>query len=143
MSITDNYREKIRSALLRRAGDVPDASAVAEATISTWHLVAAQLMPVIGAGGVDVLFSRSLYLTSASFPCLTIPEDHQDTIALLANLKEHLAVCEPDIAAEASNTLLGTFVELLMSLIGESLVKRLLISVWEPPSPTFERENET
>lgn len=143
MSITDSYREKIRIALVQRAGDVPDASAVAEAAISSWHRVAARLIPVIGAGGVDVLFNRSLHLTCTAFPWLTIPGDHRDNIALLASLKERLAVCNPDIAAEASNALLGTFVELLMSLIGESLTERLLISVWEPPPSTSERENET
>ncbi|MDD2309406.1 MAG: hypothetical protein PHH91_07465 [Desulfuromonadaceae bacterium] len=143
MSITDSYREKIRIALVQRAGDVPDASAVAEAAISTWYRVAAQLIPVIGAGGVDVLFNRSLHLTCTAFPWLTIPGDHRDNIALFTNLKERLAGREPDTAAEASTTLLGTFVELLMSLIGESLTERLLISVWEPPSPTSARENET
>ena len=143
MSITDSYREKIRIALVQRAGDATDASTVAEATISTWHRMAAQLIPVIGAGGVDVLFNRSLHLTSTLFPWLTIPADHRDNNALLANLKERLAGREPDTAIEASTTLLMTFVELLMSLIGESLTERLLISAWETPPPTCEQEGET
>lgn len=143
MSATDSYRETIRITLATRAGDAPDASRVAEATISTWQQIAAQLIPVIGAGGVDVLFNRSLHLTCIAFPWLTILGDHRDNVALLANLKERLAGHEPDAAAEASYTLLVTFIEILMSMIGESLAKHLLSSVWEPRLPPSEEENES
>jgi hypothetical protein len=37
-------------------------------------------------------------------------------------------------AAAGGSTFLNTFHELLASLIGPSLTKRLLRSVWEPPS---------
>jgi hypothetical protein len=140
MSPTDSYRKTIRIALTDRAGGAPDASAIAEAALSTWHLVAAQIIPVIGIGGVNVLFNRSLHLTCSSFPWLIIPGDHRDSAVLLANLKERLAGRETDAAAEASYTLLVTFVELLMSMIGDSLTERLLSTVWEPPSS--ERESE-
>lgn len=143
MSTTDSYRETIRITLAERAGDAPDASAVAEATISTWHQVASHLIPVIGAGGVDVLFNRSLHLTCTAFPWLTILGDHRDNTVLFASLKARLTGRDPDAAVEASYTLLVTFVELLMSLIGESLTERLLSSVWEPPLPTSEQENES
>jgi hypothetical protein len=141
MPATDSYRETIRISLAERAGDAPDASAIAEAFISTWHQVASQIIPVIGAGGVDVIFNRSLHLTCTAFPWLTIPGDHRDNAVLLASLKERLAGREPDAAAETSYTLLVTFVELLMSMIGESLTERLLSTVWEPPSS--EQENES
>jgi hypothetical protein len=143
MPATDNYRETIRILLAERAGDAPDASAIAEATINTWRQVASQILPVIGAGGVDVLFNRSLHLTCTAFPWLTILGDHRDSAVLLASLKERLAGREPDAAAEASYTLLVTFVEQLMSMIGESLTERLLSTVWEPPLPPSEQENES
>jgi hypothetical protein len=143
MSAKDSYRETIRIALAERAGDALDASAVAEATISTWHQVAALIIPVIGTGGVDVLFNRSLHLTCTAFPWLTILGDHRDNVALLANLKERLAGREPDAAAEASYTLLVTFVEQLMSIIGKSLTKSLLSSCWEPSLPKSEQENKS
>ena len=140
MPATDSYREAIRNSLAERAGGALDASAIAEATISTWHQVASQIIPVIGAGGVDVLFNRSLHLMCTAFPWLTIPDDHnhKDNVVLLATVKERLAVREPDAAAEASYTLLVNFVELLMSMIGESLTERLLSTVWEPPSSELE-----
>ena len=83
----DLHREAIRGTLAQRAGEAPDASAVAEATLSTWRQVAVRLAPVIGARGVDVLFSRSLHLTSKAFPWLAMVGDHGDGAALLAGLK--------------------------------------------------------
>lgn len=143
MSTTDSYREKLRITLAERAGGTPDANTVAEATISTWHQVAVQLIPVIGVGGVEVIFNRSLHLTCTAFPWLTILGDHRDSAVLLANIKTRLTGHKPDAAAEASYTLLVTFVELLTTLIGESLTERLLSSVWEPPLPSSEQENES
>jgi hypothetical protein len=70
--INDLSREAIQRTMSHHAGDAPDASAFAEAAISTWQQMAAQLMPVIGTGGVDVLFNRSLHLTCISFPWLSI-----------------------------------------------------------------------
>jgi hypothetical protein len=133
-------REAIRRTLLQCAGDAPDANAVAEAAISTWHKVAARIVPVIGVGGSDVLFNRSLHLTCMAFPWLTIVGDHRDSIALLANLKERLAGSETDAATEASYNLLVTFTELLTSLIGESLSERLLGTVLVASPPASEQE---
>jgi hypothetical protein len=134
------FREAIRRTLANLAGSAADASAVAEATLSTWHEMAARLAPVIGVQGVDVLFKRSLHLTSTTFPWLAIAGDRGDSAALLASLKTRLAGREKDVAAEASHTLLVTFTELLAALIGESLTERLLGPVWAPPSPASEQE---
>ena len=143
MPTMDIYREAIRRTLTQRAGDAPDANAVAEAAISTWQKTAAQIAPVIGVGGIDVLFNRSLHLTCIAFPWLTIVGDHRDHAALLANIKAHLASRDTDIAVEAGCTLLVTFTELLISLIGESLVERLLGPVWVPLLPGSEQENKS
>ena len=62
--IMKRYAERWR----RSAGEAPDASAIAEATLNTWRQVAARLAPVIGARGVDALFSRSLHVTSQDLP---------------------------------------------------------------------------
>jgi len=134
-------REAIRRTLALRAGDAPDAGAIAEATLGTWHLVATRLAPVIGTRGVDVLFDRSLHLTSAAFPWLSMRGDHEGNALVLATLKAHLESSGEDAAAEASYTLLVTFTELLTTLIGESLTERLLEPVWAPPSSESEQES--
>jgi hypothetical protein len=143
MSTTSNnmHHEAIRRTLAQGAGDAPDASAVAESTLNTWRQVAARLAPVIGARGVDVLFSRSLHVTSKDFPWLAIAGNDGNSAALLDSLKARLAGRETAAAAEASHALLVTFTELLTTLIGESLTERLLGPVWVPSSPESEQES--
>ena len=127
--------------LAQSAGEAPDASAIAEATLSTWRQVMDQLAPVIGARGVDALFSRSLHVTSKAFPWLAMAGNDGNGAARLASLKARLAGQETAAAAEASHTLLVNFTELLATLIGASLTERLLAPVWLPPPPESEQES--
>jgi hypothetical protein len=127
-------REAIRTTLAHRTGRLPDADATAEAAAATWRLVAVQLVPVIGARGLDVLFNRALHETSAAFPWLAVAVDRGGHASLLPNLMACLAGQDTSTAAEASNTLLLTFTELLATLIGQSLTTRLLAPVWARPS---------
>jgi len=132
------FRESIRAALAQRAG-IPDSEATANATAATWRLVAAQLAPVIGARGLEVLFERALRTTSAAFPWLAVARG--SGAALLPGVAECLACQRPAEAAEASYTLFSTFTELLMMLIGESLTTRLLAPVWASPSLSSVQES--
>jgi hypothetical protein len=136
------WRETIRNTLALQAGDAPDASAVAEATTNAWRQVTVLLTPVIGARGVDVIFRRSLYLTSKSFPWLAFGEEHGGSAVLLVNLKARMSNRDAEIAIEASCALVATFIELLTTLIGESLTERLVRPVWAFPSPPSEPETE-
>jgi len=137
----DLRREAIRGTLARSAGDSPDASAIAEATLNTWRQVTDRLAPVIGARGVDALFSRSLHVTSKTFPWLAMAGNDGSSATLLASLKLRLAGQETAAAAQASYSLLVNFTELLATLIGASLTERLLAPVWRPPSPESEQES--
>lgn len=132
--------ETIRRKLAQCAGEAADASAVAEAAISTWHAVSLRLAPVIGVQGVDVLFRRSLHLTGKTFPWMVIAGYQASNKVLLDSLQVRVAGCEAALAIEASATLLETFTGLLASLIGESLTERLLAPVWAPPLPVSEQE---
>lgn len=143
-TVNDLNREKIRRTLAHLVrGGSPDANAMAEASISTWHKVIAQLTPVIGTRGVDVLFSRSLHITSITFPWIINSGDHGDSSIMLVSIKARLAGHDVDVATEASHKLLLTFTELLTSLIGESLTERLLDPVWVSPSATSQQEIES
>jgi hypothetical protein len=136
MSTTDHetLRESIRRTLAHTAGCASDASVIAEGTLGIWRQVAARLAPVIGARGVDVLFSRALHVTSRALPWLALPGEGGDSAAVLASLKARLAGREAAEAAESGSALLVTFTELLATLIGEPLTERLLGTVWVPPS---------
>ena len=126
-------REVIRSTLQHRAAGLSGANATAEATGITWRLVEAQLVPVIGARGLDVLFRRALHQTTTAFPWLAAA-----AAGPLPAFMACLAARDPATGGEAAFALLLSFVELLATLIGQSLTERLLAPVWERPSSPSE-----
>ena len=126
----DRHHAAIRGTLAQGAGEAPDASAIADATLNTWRRMADRLVPVIGARGVDALFSRSLHVTSKTFPWLAMAGNDGSNAALMTDLKARLADQETAAAAEASHALLVNLTELLTTLIGASLTERLLTPVW-------------
>lgn len=131
----------MRKTLVQHSGESSDSAAIAEAVLTTWREMEAQLKPLIGEKGVNALFRRSLHLTRTFFSGLAIPESDRDKAALLANLKADLEGRQPADAFEASLSLLTTFTELLATLIGKSLTKRLLSMALAPPSPAINKEN--
>jgi hypothetical protein len=133
-------RESIRTALAQPAG-LPGADATVEATAVTWRLVAAQLAPIIGARGFEVLLGRALHIAGTTFPWLVAGANRDGATSPLPSLEGCLARQDPAAAAEASYTLLLTFTELLTTLIGESLTTRLLAPVWASPSLSSAQES--
>lgn len=105
------------------------AAEIADTAVLTWHAVHATLTPVIGARGVHALYRRTLYVTRDDHPWLdrarvaAEPDDFTD-------LRTALAQQTSAVAADGHSALLRHFLELLKSLIGESLTERLLRSVW-------------
>jgi hypothetical protein len=126
--------------LAQRAGNLSDASRIAKATSDTWNLMAVQLVPVVGALGVEALFKRSLHLASSTFPWMKPSDEETGSASLPARVMILLAGREPDTAVQASYSLLETFTELLATLIGHSLTKRLLAPAWISPSRAAEQE---
>jgi hypothetical protein len=122
--------EMIRTTLKQRAGSSPGANAISEATATTWRLVEAQLRPVIGARGLDVLFRRALHQSMTAFPWLAASMNRGGSAGPLPGLMACLATQQTAAAAEAANALMLAFTELLATLIGESLTERLLAPVW-------------
>lgn len=136
----ESSRGAIRRTLVRRVGSVPDAVAVADALLSTWHDMNTRVAPVIGTRGVNALFSYTVHLLGKRFPWLPASTDHADLAAQPAGLRAQLAGRDAGDAFEASFALLASFTEQLATLIGESLTDRLLGPVWESSSPVSEQE---
>lgn len=142
MPTTDSHRlrETIRTTLEQRAGRHPEANAISEATAATWRLMEAQLVPVIGARGLEVLFRRALHQTTTAFPWLAASVDRGGSAGPLPSLMASLAAQHTAGAAEAAHALLLAFTELLATLIGESLTERLLAPAWGRASLSSEQE---
>jgi hypothetical protein len=126
----DERHLAIRTALAQRQGEGAGAGAIASATLGLWREVAACLTPMIGARGVEALFSRSLHLATRVLPWLGQAGEHGEGGGALATFTARLEDCDPAAAAEASAVLLVTFTDLLATMIGASLVDRLLDPVW-------------
>lgn len=114
----------IRRAVLQR----PDA--VLDVTIELWERLAAGLISIIGEGGFDSLYARSIHLAGASFPWLVPGPPSAQSGARFAQLKFCLESQDGREAGEASIALLITFIDILALLIGEPLTTSILRSVW-------------
>lgn len=136
----DPSPDALHKAMEHQSEGAPDAGAVAIETIQTLLQVNVILTPVIGEAGVNVLFKRSLHLTSRAFLWLTFAENHPDTGDLLASLSARLAGRDTNEAVEASSALLAGFTELLATLIGDDLVEILLGSLSVSPALSSKQE---
>ena len=99
---------------------------VADAAINLWEQMTTQIISIVGEGGFNSLYARSVYLTQATFPWLSpAPAEHQ-----FAQLKASLEGQTPALASEANHLLLITFTDILATLIGEQLTTSILRSAW-------------
>ena len=107
----------------------------AYAGIFLWEQLATQIVAIIGVGGFNSLYARSLFLTQSSFPWLTGCALSCTVDQRFTALKNSLEAQAPDDALEANNRLLGTFTDILAGLIGEALTSNILRSAWGDHTP--------
>lgn len=124
--VTDEARRQqlIQSAMANSIGEVPDVA------IQLWHLLSSQLISIIGEGGFNSLYDRSLYLTRAAFPWLAVSEPSRPVECRFSELKVCLGRAEAVEASKASHMLILTFTTILASLIGEHLTIDILGFAW-------------
>ena len=104
--------------------------AVVDVTVSLWERLAVELVSLIGDGGFQSVYQRSGMLTAARYPWLVLGPSLHQTNFQFAGLRRSLEGREATEALEASVVLLGTFLDILTSLIGELLMTNLLHSAW-------------
>ena len=122
--ISDQKYQAIRSTLERR----PDAVAIT--VIELWEHLASTLVPIIGEGGFQSLFSRSYRLTSVSYPWMVTSHPWENLASGFPDLK--LSFSERDISQinDASIFLFITFIDILSTLIGDLLATSIVRSAW-------------
>jgi hypothetical protein len=116
--------------LERGVAERADAVQIAAAIVSTWRGIDAALCPIIGRRGVIALYRRSISLASHVHPWLAGTHEGDENSMDLVALNAALAGQSDASAATAGDVLLRTFEELLTSLVGSSLTKQLVRSVW-------------
>lgn len=104
--------------------------AIAEVTVHLWERLARELISIIGEGGFQSLFSRSIRLTSVTFPWIMECDPPHKTAPRFAGLRISLGGRSFEEASEASIFLLITLIDILTLLIGDPLTTSILSSAW-------------
>lgn len=125
MLISDLPRHQIIKSLM-----VPHTEKVVDAAINLWEQMATQIISIIGEGGFNSLYARSVFLTQSTFPWLAASSLSPQTDHQFADLKMSLEGQTAAQASEANSLLLITFTGILASLIGEQLTISILRSAW-------------
>lgn len=103
---------------------------IADAAIDLWEKMATQVISIVGEGGFNLLYARSVFLAQPTFPwlaALSLPSqaDHR-----FAELKTGLEGQTPKQAGEASILLLISFTDIMSAIIGEELTISILRLAW-------------
>ena len=123
-TINTQRHQMIRQAVLQRPG------AVVDVTIELWERLALQLIAIIGEGGFQSLYARSLRLNSVAFPWMVLSHPWQRTDSRFPDLRISFEGRDSTEISEASIALLITFIDILAILIGELLTTSILRSAW-------------
>lgn len=117
-----------------RAAGTTNALHIADAASATWRDIDVALSPIIGQRGVTALLKRSLHLAKVNHPFLIAVHDPVILPDEFPALHAALSKETPENAIIINSTLLNTFYELLVNLIGAALTRQLLHSIFEIPS---------
>ena len=103
---------------------------VADTAINLWEQMATQIISIVGNGGFNSLYARSVFLSQSTFPWLAADPLSPQPDHRFSELKMSLEGQMPAQAREANSLLLITFTDILASLIGEQLTTSILRSAW-------------
>ena len=124
----------LRHQIIESLTAAPPENAV-DAAIVLWEQLATQIVAIVGVGGFNSLYARSLFLTQSRFAWLTGCELSSPADQRFIALKKCLEGQAPADAIEANHQLLCTFTDILAALIGEALTSSILRSTWGDHAP--------
>ncbi len=125
MQTSDLLRHQIIKSLI-----APHSEKVADASILVWEKLSTQVISIIGVGGFNSLYARSIYLSQQSFPWLEDCALSAQNGQRFVDLKKCLEGQTPEHAIAASNLLLITLTGIMASIIGDQLTNNILHTAW-------------
>lgn len=108
---------------------------IADAAVLLWEQIASKIISIVGEGGFNSLYARSVFLSQPSFPWLAACPLSPQPDQRFAELKKCFEAQAAAQACVANALLLITFTDILASLIGEALTTRILRSAWGNDAP--------
>lgn len=142
--LSDDVARAVRELLPLPSHELADPRELATSAADVAGKLTRHLARLVGEIGVRALFKRSVLLSSVAFPWLAPPAGAVEPWQVRA---PHAPLCEAMTAQPAAAALegfvavLSTFVTLLGRLIGEPLMRRLLLEIW-PAQFGSEKETE-
>ncbi len=107
-----------------QSGNIP------EAAVLVWKQMANEIISIVGEGGFNTLYSRSLILSQSTYFWLESDPHAPQAGHPFEELRRSLERQTPEHAREANLLLLTTFTDILASLIGEQLTSSILRLAW-------------
>ena len=105
-----------------------DPAAGTSVLLQPWRRIAQQLSPLIGESGFCALFGRTIHVMGPQHSWLALQQPCRSPEQLFGLLEERMAQVDAARAMAANTLLLQTFTQLLATLIGEALTRRLFAS---------------
>ena len=113
-------KNELLLALLEKV-DASSPSTVHNDVVAVWHRVLGKFSPLIGPSSVAVLFMRCLDANRAAFPWLPpIPAEGAGEMPFTA-FEAVLKTRPSDEVIRVTHALLGSYIDLLFTLIGKQL----------------------
>ena len=109
-----------------------DPEHILDLIILSWKEIDRVMRPIIGKGGIEALFHRSIEITAEAHPWLAAASTDAQSAMDIDVLHRVLSKEDASHFAGASDSLLLHFHYLLTNLIGLSLTDRLLRPVLDP-----------
>lgn len=125
MATNDPLRQQLIESLISE-----HTAKFSDAAVIQWELMAAKIIAIVGKGGFNSLYARSVFLTQVTYPWLAACVLSQQQEQLFTALKIGFEAQTPAQAREANSALLTTFTDILTSLIGDQLTENILYSAW-------------
>lgn len=125
MQASDVPRHRVIESLM-----APHLEKGADAAIGLWEQMATQIISLVGEGGFNSLYARSVFLTQSTFPWLTASALSSQADHRFAQLKTSFEGQTPAEIYAANRLLLITFTDILAALIGEQLTTSILRLAW-------------
>lgn len=101
-----------------------------DVAMTLWEKLAAEIISIVGEGGFNALYARSVFLAQPRFrwlaDCTLAPAPGHH----LAGLKACLEGQPPEQVGPASSLLFLTFTDIVAALIGEQLTASILRAAW-------------
>lgn len=103
---------------------------VSDVAVVLWEQMATEIISIVGEGGFNSLYARSVFLSQPTFPWLAACVLLQQPDQRFAELKAGFEVQVPAQVRVANSLLLITFTDILVSLIGSQLTDNILHLAW-------------